>query len=150
MPTITRTITTQVAVEDAFAYLADFSNASEWDPGTASSEPRGTGEPDIGSVYDLVVTFGSRTMAMTYEIVSIERNKIVVLEGDGSTTRAIDTITFSPTADDGTVVTYSAEIQLKGLLRLVEPFLGSKFKELGDNAERGLITALHDLEQRSR
>jgi uncharacterized protein YndB with AHSA1/START domain len=112
MPTINRTITTPLPVTTVFAYLADFSNAFEWDPGTESSVARDGAEPAEGTVYDLVVTFGSRTLPMTYEITSIEENKRVVLSGDGSTTKAVDTMTFSPTADGGTVVTYEADIRL--------------------------------------
>jgi uncharacterized protein YndB with AHSA1/START domain len=146
MPTINRTITTPLPVTTVFAYLADFSNAFEWDPGTESSVAREGAEPAEGTVYDLVVTFGSRTLPMTYEITSIEENKRVVLSGDGSTTKAVDTMTFSPTADGGTVVTYEADIRLKGILKLAEPFLGKKFQELGDEAERGLFSALSALE----
>lgn len=146
MPTIRRTITTRLPIATVFAYLSDFSNAFEWDPGTASSVALNDADPAKGTVYELVVTFGSRTMPMTYEITALDPNKKVVLVGDGKTTRAIDTMTFSPTSDDGTVVNYEADIKLKGMLRLVEPFLHSKFRELGDDAERGLNSALAALE----
>jgi carbon monoxide dehydrogenase subunit G len=148
MPTIRRTVTTTLPISTVFTYLSDFSNAVDWDPGTTSSSARNGDEPAVGTVYDLVVKFGTRTLPMTYEITDIDTNKRVVLDGEGSTTRATDTMTFSPTADDGTVVSYEAEIHLKGLLRLAEPFLGKKFKELGDEAERGLTTALTRLEAR--
>lgn len=148
MPNIKRTVTTRLPISRVFSYLSDFSNAVEWDPGTISSVARNEAKPAVGTVYELVVTFGSRTMPMTYEITALERNKHLVLTGDGETTRAVDTMTFAPTADNGTIVTYEADIKLKGLLRLAEPFLAKKFKELGDEAEHGLITALGSLEAR--
>ena len=142
MPTINRTVTTPLPIDVVFPYLADFSNAEDWDPGTSSSQARDGHEPAVGTVYDLVVTFGSRTLPMTYEITDLDQNKRVVLVGDGSTTHAVDTMTFSPTTDNGTIVTYEAVIRLKGLLRLAEPFLGKTFEQLGDEAELGLNTAL--------
>ena len=145
MPIIRRTITTPLPIGTVFAYLADFSNAPEWDPGTTSSEPRTGLGPRVGQMYDLVVTWGSRTLDMTYEITALEVDRHIVLEGTGSTTKAVDTMTFSPNVDGGTIVTYEADIRLRGLLKLAEPFLGKKFVELGDEAERGLITALAGL-----
>lgn len=145
MPIIKRTITTELPVDRVFPYLADFSNAEEWDPGTRSSIPLEDGEPAVGSAYDLVVTFGSRTLPMTYRITELETNKRLELVGDGSTTRAVDTMTFCPTADNGTVVTYQADIRLKGMLRFAEPFLGKKFDELGNEAESGLRSAFDRL-----
>lgn len=141
MPIIKRTITTTLPVEDAFSYLADFSNATEWDPGTASSVPQDQEAPHVGQRYDLVVTWGSRELPMTYEITALDPNRLLVLEGDGSTTTAVDTMTFAA-VDGTTTVVYEADIRLKGLLRLAEPFLKGKFKALGDEAEYGLATAL--------
>jgi carbon monoxide dehydrogenase subunit G len=145
MPKITRTITTHAPVDDVFRYLADFSNAPEWDPGTESSVPRDHDGPKLGQVYDLVVLFGDRKLSMTYEITALKENRLVTLIGDGSTTHAVDTMEFSEVPDGGTAVTYTADIKLKGLLRLAEPFLGGRFAELGDKAEAGMNAALSRL-----
>ena len=48
-------------------------------------------------------------------------------------------------SDGGTAVTYTADIKLKGLLRVAEPFLGSKFTELFDGAEAGISRQLAKL-----
>ncbi len=142
MPKIIRTITTDAPVERVFSYLADFSNNQEWDPGTETSVARDDGGPRLGQIYDLVVTFGDRELEMVYEITAFKENRLVTLVGDGSTTHAIDTMEFAEVPDGGTVVTYTADIKLKGLLRLAEPFLGGKFKELGDKAEAGMAAQL--------
>jgi uncharacterized protein YndB with AHSA1/START domain len=142
VPKIIRTITTDAPVERVFAYLADFSTNQEWDPGTKSSVARDASGPRLGQIYDLVVTFGDRELEMTYEITAFKENRLVTLVGDGSTTHAVDTMEFAEVPDGGTAVTYTADIKLKGLLRLAEPFLGGKFKELGDKAEAGMATQL--------
>lgn len=38
MPRYLQTITTGWSAERAFAYMADFSNAAEWDPGVVSGK----------------------------------------------------------------------------------------------------------------
>lgn len=140
MPVISRTITTTLPIEDAFAYLSDFSNASEWDPGTVTSKARDDRAPYVGQEYDLEVAWGDRRLDMVYTITKLEENRLLELEGDGSTTHAVDTMTFT-TDGDATIVSYQADIRLKGILRLAEPFLKSKFTSLGDEAEYGLSTA---------
>jgi hypothetical protein len=142
MPTISRTINTEIPIDRAFAYLADFSNAAAWDPGTVSSTPRDEAGPSVGQIYDLVVAWGDRRLPMEYRITELIDGERVALVGDGSTTHAVDTITFEERLGGGTTVTYTADIRLKGLLRLAEPFLGSKFDALGDDAEAGITTQL--------
>ena len=145
MPKLVRTITTDAPIDRVFAYLADFSTNAEWDPGTESAVPRDDDGPKLGQKYDLVVTFGDRKLDMVYEITALKENRLITLIGDGSTTHAIDTIEFSEVPDGGTSVTYTADIKLKGLLRLGEPFLRGKFNELMDKGEAGMAAQFRRL-----
>ena len=145
MPKVSRTITTEAPIEEVFAYLADFSNGPEWDPTQESSVARDDGGPRLGQIYDIVVEWGDRKLPMVYEVTAYKPNHMITLVGDGSTTHAIDTLEFTEVSDGGTAVTYNADIRLKGFLRLAEPFLGSKFNELFDNAEAGISQQLSKL-----
>lgn len=145
MPKVSRTITTEAPIEEVFAYLADFSNGPEWDPTQESSVARGDGGPRLGQIYDIVVEWGDRKLPMVYEVTAYKPNHMITLVGDGSTTHAIDTLEFTEVSDGGTAVTYNADIRLKGFLRVAEPFLGSKFNELFDNAEAGISQQLSKL-----
>jgi uncharacterized protein YndB with AHSA1/START domain len=145
MPRITRTITTDGSRDAVFAYLADFSHAAQWDPGTEKSTPRHPDGPSLGQVYDLIVTWGNRTLPMVYETTELVHGERVTFVGDGSTTRAVDTLTFTDLPDGGTEVTYVADITLKWPYRVAEPFLGKKFTELGDEAEESLTRVLASL-----
>ncbi len=142
MPLIDRTITTSRSRSEVFAYLADFANAAEWDPGTTESIPRDASGPKMGQIYDLIITWGSRTFPMVYETTELIPNELVRFAGDGSTTRAIDTLSFEDLPNGGTKVLYSADITLKWPYRITEPFLGSKFRQLGDEAEESLTRVL--------
>ena len=145
MPKLVRTLTTDTPIEQAFAYLADFSNNQEWDPGTESAVARTGDGPHVGQTYDLVVMWGDRKLPMVYEITELQPNKLITIVGDGSTTHAVDTITFATLPEGGTEVTYIADIRLKGFLRAAEPFLGGKFKELMDHGKAGMMSALDRL-----
>ena len=66
MSTYRATIASTWSPEDAFAYMARFSNAAKWDPGVLSSEDTDPGPPRYGSTYRLVVgALGRRVRSST-------------------------------------------------------------------------------------
>ena len=81
---------------------------------------------------------------MTYAITEFDAPRLVVLEGDGDRSGAVDHIAFSE-VEQGTRIDYVADIRLKGLFRLAEPFLGKLFARVGDGAREGLDRRLTDL-----
>jgi carbon monoxide dehydrogenase subunit G len=132
-------------IASAFKYTADFSNIENWDPGVAKSEKRDDTPVGLGSEFDLLVTFGSSRIPMTYTITEFDPPNRVVLVGKGEKLDAVDTITFSPT-DSGTRIDYVAELTFHNFVRFVEPLLGRTFKEVGEKAVSGLGRALeHDV-----
>ena len=135
------TVSSPKSPEEAFDYLADFTNATEWDPNTNVSECV-SGEPgSVGSKYRVVTEFGGREMELTYETVEVDRPNRVVLQSGNSSTEIRDTMTFRPTAT-GTDVTYDANVKPKGLTKLIDPVLTLMFKRVGDRAADGLRKAL--------
>jgi carbon monoxide dehydrogenase subunit G len=144
MPVITETVETDLHIEAAFDYVADFENIIEWDPGVKAARKVTDGEPGVGTEYDLDIQYGSSPLSMTYRITEWDPPRQVVLEGDGSRSFAIDRISFMPTAT-GTVVKYQADIRLKGIYRAAEPFLGKLFRRVGDGAREGMENRLREL-----
>jgi carbon monoxide dehydrogenase subunit G len=76
-----------------------------------------------------------------YEITAYDRPSHVVLAGTGGVFRGVDTIRFSPVAE-GTRIDYVADLSLTGFAKLVQPFMGRRFQELGDEAMAGLEAVL--------
>lgn len=135
------TVSSPKSPEEAFDYLADFSNAPEWDPNTTSSKCV-EGEPgEVGSRYEVVTEFGGREMELIYETIEVDRPRKVVLQSGNSSTEIRDTMTFKPTAT-GTEVTYDANVAPKGLTKLIDPILTLMFKRVGDRAADGLRETL--------
>lgn len=141
MTKITEHLETPLAPEAAFAFIADFANAMDWDPGTATSERIDAGPVGVGARYRLGVQLGGRIAPMEYRITTFEAPHRVVLVGTGSGVSATDDIRFAP-AGKGTRIDYTADIRLGGVLRLIQPFLGRMFAKLGHDAITGMQRTL--------
>jgi len=136
------TVVSTRSAEDTFDYMADFANAAEWDPGTATAERLDAGPVGLGSTFRLGVRIGSRTTPLDYRIVAYERPHRVVLLGESGTIRSEDTVTVVPAADGGSILTYDADLTLKGGFALANPFLGLFFDRIGDKGVGGLRATL--------
>ncbi len=128
-------------IDDVFAYVSDFCNAAQWDPGVADSRKASQGPIAIGTTFKLRVKFGPRSIPMTYVVREYDPPKRVVLEGEGDSVHALDDIAFAVTPR-GTRITYTADISLLGASRIVEPWLTGALDRVGKNAVRGLQAAL--------
>ena len=146
MPVLREQITTSLPIEDAFAFVADFSNARLWDPGVATSERSTDGPTGLGSRYRLGVRMRGNVVPMDYEISTFEAPTTVVLTGEGSSVQAVDEIRFEATPG-GTRIDYMADIRLRGLLRFAEPFLAGAFAKIGRDALHGMQRALDERAQ---
>lgn len=131
-------------LETTFDFVADFSNAERWDPGVARSIRLDEGPIRSGSRFALDVRMGQRIAPMTYRVAVLDRPHRVVLVGTGSGVDAVDEIVFEPVGS-GTRIRYTADIRLRGLLRLAQPFLSGVFARIGRDAAAGMRRKLADL-----
>jgi len=141
MISITETVTTDKPRDEVFAYLADFTTVSEWDPGIISSE-RTSGDGGMGTTYAVTSDFRGRKVDLVYEVVDYQEPEVIVLRGTANSVEALDRIEFHAHGD-GTRVVYNAEFTMKGLLRFAEPFMGGMFTKLGRKAIAGMDRALN-------
>lgn len=134
--TLSATVVSPKPMDEVFAYMSDFRNATDWDPASVEME-RVSGDGGLGTQYRNVTEFnGSKTTVM-YSVTDFRANDRVEIRGENKTLRAIDTMVFRRTSA-GTQVTYTAEFTFKGVYRLVSPFLRPAFGKLEAGAERGL------------
>ena len=138
---VTEVIEVPRSLEESFAYVADFTTVVEWDPGIRSSRKL-SGDGDVGTVYEVEAEFRGKTMPFTYTVTAFEQNRRIVLDGVGEKATSSDTIAFEAAGDGSTLITYTADFKLKGVLRLAEPFLGGTFKALARKALAGLEAKL--------
>jgi carbon monoxide dehydrogenase subunit G len=144
MTRLRETIETPLPIGDAFAFIADFANSSRWDPGVASSERIDAGPVGLGARYRLGVRMRGRVAPMEYRITTYEPPTRVVLTGEGSNVSAVDEIRFEATPSGGTAIDYTADINLGGWMRLVQPFVGGAFEKIAKDALGGMQRALDE------
>jgi carbon monoxide dehydrogenase subunit G len=127
--------------ERAFAYVADFTTAAAWDPGIVSSTRTG-GDGGVGTTYDVQALFRDKTLPFSYVVSELDPGRRIVLHGEGEKATSDDVISFEPALGGGTRITYEADLRLKGMLRVAEPFLGGTIRTMGEKALAGLREAL--------
>jgi hypothetical protein len=128
--------------DEAFAYMADFSNARVWDPGVSRAERLDEGPIRVGSAFDVVARFAGRDVQLRYEIVEHAAPSRVVLEARRPGFVSRDTITVTA-AEHGCVVRYDALLEFAGLRRLFDPMMQRMFNGVGADAEAGMREALN-------
>ncbi len=135
------TVETPRPAREVFDYLADFSNAEEWDPGVEEGRPLTPGRPAAGSEYQLTARVLGRSVPLRYRITAIDDGRRVVLEADATGFRSVDEIVVEATGS-GSRVTYDADLRPKGVVRVADPLVGLAFRRIGDRAAEGLRRAL--------
>jgi carbon monoxide dehydrogenase subunit G len=127
---------------EVFAYLADFENAADWDPGIASARRLTEGPTTVGSRFEVLAPFRGKTQRFEYVVTELGPGQRIVLHGEGDKALSDDSITVS--GEGGRAqVEYDADIRLKGVYRVAEPFLRRTFTRMGDDALRGLQSRLN-------
>lgn len=122
----------------AFDYLADFANVADWDPSVPRAQAV-TDEPlAVGARFEVDFSLLGREQRLVYETIEIERPRRVVLRAETATAVSVDEMTFDLKPGGGTIVTYDAEVGMKGTLRLLEIPFQLVFRRLGDSARDGL------------
>jgi carbon monoxide dehydrogenase subunit G len=140
---IQRTVETTASPEAVFAYLSDFTNTTEWDPGTVRTT-RVSGSGGKGTTYENTSKFLGRETELTYVVTEHQRPNRFALRGQNKTLVANDTMQIAPSGA-GSRVTYTADFAFQGVSKYLAPLLAPAFKRLGDEAEKGLRQALAKL-----
>ena len=138
-----RSVGTDASPAVVFAYLSDFTNTNEWDPGTVRTTLV-SGDGGVGTTYDNISRFMGRETELTYEVVQHQPDRLFALRGENKSVVAHDTMEIVPVGP-GSRVTYTADFQFKGIGRFLAPLLAPALKKLGDDAEKGLRDGLAKL-----
>ncbi|MEL6982331.1 MAG: SRPBCC family protein [Actinomycetota bacterium] len=134
-------VTTNRSPEDAFAYMSDLTNFAEWDPGVTKVEVVEGAELDPPLEVDVTVTSVVGELTLRYALTQFEPHRRAVAKAETRILRSLDIILVEPT-DDGCVVTYDAELTLRGPLAPLGGLLQPAFNKIGDKAAAGMADAL--------
>jgi carbon monoxide dehydrogenase subunit G len=136
-----REIEVAPSAETTFAYLSDFVNAAEWDPGIVEARRLTPAPTAVGSRFEVIALFRGRRQRFEYVVTEFLEGTRISLHGEGEKALSDDVISVNA-HEAGTRVAYEADLRLKGVYRVAEPFLRSTFERMGDAALDGLVARL--------
>ena len=144
------TLTILRPIEEAFAFVSDFSNAARWDPRTYEAHKATDGPVGIGTRFVLIggllreesvrrfrIPRFLAGMALPYDVVDFDAPNKFILEGKTPLVSYRDVLEFSE-ENAGTRLRYYAELRLRGPLVVAGPLLRRIFQRIGDDATRDL------------
>ncbi|OBI05303.1 polyketide cyclase [Mycolicibacter heraklionensis] len=143
MITMQREVSSDVAPDVAFAYLADFTTTELWDPGTITTV-RVWGDGGVGTRYRNTSRFAGRVSTVDYVVTARRPGRSIDLRGENASVILRDTITVAA-RQTGCVITYRVTFAFQGWLRWIEPLLRPAVTRLVDDGVRGLRGELRRL-----
>lgn len=142
-PSVTRTLITKASPSSVHDYLADFTNAEEWDPGTKSCS-LSTGDGGVGSTYQNVSVFLGRETEVEYTVSELERPTRIHLIGRNEQFEGHDV--FGVRAHSGgSEVTYHAEFSFSGAAKYAAPLVAAYLPHLAKKTIQQLQASLDAL-----
>ena len=115
---------------DVFEYVADIPNFTAWQEATEEAVLTSEGPLGVGSTFQVktkILPIWSATISgrvTEYET----PNKMVIETGERSPFSATGSYSFEP-IEGGTRVTFDGTVRMRGLLKLIEPLVGTSFRK---------------------
>ncbi|ACY19472.1 Polyketide cyclase/dehydrase [Gordonia bronchialis DSM 43247] len=143
MVDVTRSFPVQRPIEEVVAYLRDFANAVEWDPGTQSCEPISTGAIGVGSRWHNETKLYGISTTLTYELTRDDPDHLV-FTGTNKTATSTEDLSFVSLDSGHTEVTYHAHVDFNGAARLADPLAQLGFKRLAPEVAEQMKRAIEN------
>ncbi|WP_312899806.1 SRPBCC family protein [Corynebacterium variabile] len=140
MATISRTFTVAADLQRTVAYLQDFSNAEEWEPGTVSCERHDDGEIRVGSTWHNASKIAGIGTELIYELIEQAPDRLRFI-GTNKTATSDDTMEFR-TVEGGTEITYTAQIIFNGMAKVADVPARLLFERVGGAVVDNLTSIL--------
>jgi carbon monoxide dehydrogenase subunit G len=144
MPSVSRTFSVTTPPDRVIDYLKDFGNAEEWDPGTQSCTREGAGPIEVGTTWHNVSKIVGVTAELTYTLNKLS-NRTLVFVGTNESSTSVDTITVDASGA-GSVITYQADLEMKGAAKLLSPAMKIVFEKLANDTEKQMSSVLNALQ----
>ena len=127
MATFENTVTIRRAVEDVFAFLADFENIPTWNFAIVETKKTSPGPVGVGTTYRQLRSVPSRSEE-GFQVTAFEPSSRLEVHGDIGPFTATVSYLLAPT-DHGTRLTNVVDLEAaSGVLRLVAPLAASRVK----------------------
>jgi hypothetical protein len=143
LSTVSRVFSVDPPPEVVVPYLADFSHAERWDPGTVRCVRTSDGPVAVGSSWHNTSKIAGVSTELTYTLKELTDDRIVLV---GRNDTAISTETIDVARDGtGSRITYVNEVNFNGAAKLAAPLAKVVFEKLGNDTEKQLAETLNGL-----
>ena len=113
--------------------------------GTKSCKPIGPGPIAVGSTWHNVSVFRGKETELTYRLVGREAGRLV-FEGTNKSATSTDDMSFEALPAGGSRITYQANIEFHGLIKLVGWAVQGQFDKLGDLTQVQMTRVINGLQ----
>ena len=128
------------ALQETFAYVADFSRIEQWDPGVRSATTLSAGPPGVGSEYRVDMKAG---FSLHYTVIEFRPLAQMLMQVESRFFSAREEILFEATPD-GTRIRYIARFSFPASLAALSRRFPGVMQGVGKSAMQGLRRALED------
>jgi hypothetical protein len=136
------TVPSSKTPEEAFAYMSDVRNFTQWDRGIKKIDQVVGDGAGVGSVYNITVKgLGGKDSVFRYVTLECDSPTNFLVKGKNVIFTSVDRITVTPTAT-GCNVTYDAVLTANLIVWPMNIWLGRIFDKVGASATRGMTKAL--------
>lgn len=123
MAPIVRSVEISRSPEDVFAYVTDFSRATEWQENLVSMEVEGEGPVVVGSRVQMTRRLGKGERTMATEVTEHDPPRTFGFRGIDGPIRAIGKGTVEPVGDGGTRFTMELDFEGHGIGMVLIPLM---------------------------
>ncbi|MEE4025556.1 SRPBCC family protein [Gordonia sp. PKS22-38] len=141
MVDVSRTFTVQRPRDEIVAYMRDFANAVDWDPGTQRCEQIGTDPIAVGTRWHNETKLYGISTTLVYELTRDDPDHLV-FTGRNKTATSVDDMTFRAHGESETVVTYHAHVDFNGVAKIADPIAQLAFGRLADTVPKQMSRVL--------
>ena len=143
MTVLQETVKVNRTVEEAFAYVSDFTTTAEWDSTVLTARKLTPGAIEVGTKFEVVCALPVGSVTLVYTVEALQPNEFIELTGRSKFFDVKDSISFSRSGT-GTRIDYRAEFEFKPLVSRVAALAKSGLEKMGRESVAGLGAALDD------
>lgn len=135
-----RTFFVQAPTEQVVAYLADLTNAPEWDPRVQSAQPVGGDGVQTGATWRGTAALRGGSSQMDFTLERCESGRVTVV---GRSPKATVTRDFEVTDQrGGSRITMNNSLSMAGWAKVLAPLTAVDVRRTGLEAEEGIKEAI--------
>jgi dehydrogenase/reductase SDR family protein 12 len=130
-------------MDEAFAYVSDFTTTVEWDSTATKASKLTPGPIKMGTEFEVVCALPVGSVVLRYEVVEFRRDAYIELVGSSKFFEVRDKIQFSRSAR-GTRIDYSATFKFNPAVKLLATLSSKGLEKMGRESVARLGMALED------